>query len=103
MVVETWVMPLAFAGAGSTGIPTGLVKMLRLRRLARMARLMRAFPELVAMIKGVKVAARAVASALIMDIMLIYIFGVVIHLIVKECKPDDPECSSLNKRFRGLM
>merc|ERR1712224_798110 len=67
-----------------------------------MARLMKAFPELVAMIKGIKVAARAVSSALLMDVMLIYIFGVVLHLVIKECETTDPTCSSLDKRWRGL-
>ena len=34
---------------------------------------MRAFPELVAMVKGVKVASRAVGSALLMLFLLVYV------------------------------
>jgi len=83
MVLETWILPV-FLGSGGLGIPTGMVKMLRLLRLARMARLMRAFPELVAMIKGVRVASRAVLSALLMNVMLIYIFGVIMNIMLKE-------------------
>merc|ERR1719272_1098938 len=84
MVIETWVMPIAFAGAGSTGIPTGLIKMLRLLRLARMARLMRSLPELMAMIKGVKQASRAVGSALLLLVILVYVFAIIMFTLLKD-------------------
>jgi len=83
MVIETWVMPIAFAGAGSTGIPTGLIKMLRLLRLARMARLMRSLPELMAMIKGVKQASRAVGSALLLLVILVYVFAIIMFTLLR--------------------
>jgi len=97
MVAETWFMPIAFAGSGGTGIPTGLVKMLRLLRLARMARLMRSFPELIAMIKGVKVASRAVGSALMMLTGLVYVFAIIMFTLLKDAKA--PE---VHERFSTL-
>eukprot|EP00747_Dinoflagellata_sp_TGD_P219202 gnl/TRDRNA2_/TRDRNA2_91353_c0_seq2.p1 gnl/TRDRNA2_/TRDRNA2_91353_c0~~gnl/TRDRNA2_/TRDRNA2_91353_c0_seq2.p1 ORF type:complete len:671 (+),score=144.58 gnl/TRDRNA2_/TRDRNA2_91353_c0_seq2:108-2120(+) len=83
MIIETWIIPFALSSAGGIG-PTGMIKMLRLLRLARMARLMRGFPELVAMIKGVKVASRAVGSALLMLVFLLYIFAIIMHMLLKE-------------------
>jgi hypothetical protein len=85
MITETWILPFTLGSAG-TGIPTGMVKMFRLLRLFRMARLMRAFPELVAMIKGVRVAAKAVLSALFLAVMLIYIFGVIMFITVQNAE-----------------
>eukprot|EP00927_Polykrikos_kofoidii_P001665 TRINITY_DN10635_c0_g7_i1.p1 TRINITY_DN10635_c0_g7~~TRINITY_DN10635_c0_g7_i1.p1 ORF type:complete len:721 (-),score=155.81 TRINITY_DN10635_c0_g7_i1:205-2367(-) len=78
---------------------SGLVKLLRLLRLARVARLMRAFPELVAMIKGVKEASRAVGSALMMVLLLIYIFAIIMHMSMQEFIGDDP---LLAERFTTL-
>jgi len=95
MVVETWIFPVALSGG--TGIPSGLIKLVRLLRLARMARLMRAFPELLAMIKGVKVASRAVGSALVMLIGLIYVFAIIMFTLLKDVT--DEQVSS---RFRRL-
>lgn len=101
MVVETWVMPIAFAGAGSTGIPTGLIKMLRLLRLARMARLMRSLPELMAMIKGVKQASRAVGSALLLLVILVYVFAIIMFTLLKDEK--DPLIQERFKRLGTVM
>lgn len=97
MVIETWILPIAFAGSGGTGIPTGLVKMLRLLRLARMARLMRSFPELVAMIKGVKQASRAVGSALLLLVGLVYVFAIIMFTLLKEEKDE-----TVKERFGRL-
>lgn len=99
MVIETWVVPVAFAGSGGTGIPTGLVKMLRLLRLARMARLMRAFPELVAMMKGVRVASRAVGSALLMLVGLVYVFSIIMFTLLKDFQED----ALVHERFHRLF
>jgi len=79
MIGETWIMTIL--GGVDLGIPLGFIKMLRLLRLARMARLMRAFPELVAMMKGVKAASRAVGSALLMLVFNVYIFAIIMHMI----------------------
>lgn len=98
MVLETWMNPIFFGGA-STGLPTGMVKLLRLLRLARMARLMRAFPELVAMIKGVREASRAVGSALMMVLLLIYIFAIIMHMLMQSYVDKD---ELLAERFQTL-
>lgn len=95
MTIETWILPVALSGG--TGIPSGLVKLVRLLRLARMARIMRAFPDLVAMIKGVKVASRAVLSALLMLLGLIYVFAIILFTLLKEV--DD---EAVHERFRRL-
>jgi hypothetical protein len=45
---------------------------------------MRSLPELITMVKGMKVAARAVASSLLMVAMLIYVFSIVLHMIISD-------------------
>jgi len=87
MVVETWL--LFFVGSGGIGLPTGLVKLLRLLRLARMARLVRMFPELVAMIKGVRQAGRAVGSALLLLILNLYVFAIIIYELLADYLRDN--------------
>lgn len=100
MLIETVILPPILTGA--LGIPTGLVKLVRLLRLARMARLMRAFPELLAMIKGVKVAARAVSSALLMMIGLIYVFAIILFTLLKGHPAESPAEIIIDSRFRRL-
>lgn len=92
MVCETWVVPYLVSGQGAG--PLSLLKMLRLLRLARMARLMRAFPELCAMIKGVKVASRAVGSALAMLVALLYVTSIIMYMLLRDgnyAYPKDPD------------
>jgi len=83
MVFETWVLPMlqAMAGAGGgSGLPTGPLRLLRMARMARMGRLMRAMPELVTMIKGMVVAMRAMASTLLLLMIITYVFAIVMFL-----------------------
>ena len=58
--------------------------MLRLCRLARMTRLMRCMPELVTMVKGMRVASRAVGSALLMLVSLTYVFALPMYAQLKQ-------------------
>eukprot|EP00929_Paragymnodinium_shiwhaense_P095704 TRINITY_DN5697_c0_g2_i2.p1 TRINITY_DN5697_c0_g2~~TRINITY_DN5697_c0_g2_i2.p1 ORF type:complete len:675 (-),score=131.97 TRINITY_DN5697_c0_g2_i2:462-2486(-) len=112
MILETWVMPIVTLGGGKTagtGPLTGIIKLLRLLRLTRMARLCRACPELMAMIKGVRCAGRAVGSALLMLIFLVYVFAVIMHTLVKGVDEDErlarivPEDQHLvAKRFKSI-
>jgi len=74
MVFETWIMTYLLQGFIAVPFPTSMIKLFRLLRLARMVRLTKALPELVAMVKGVKVASRAVGSALLMMFLLIMFF-----------------------------
>lgn len=45
---------------------------------------MRALPELITMIKGMRVASRAVASSLLMLSILVYVFAIVVHMFLKD-------------------
>eukprot|EP00927_Polykrikos_kofoidii_P001663 TRINITY_DN10635_c0_g6_i1.p1 TRINITY_DN10635_c0_g6~~TRINITY_DN10635_c0_g6_i1.p1 ORF type:complete len:766 (-),score=142.67 TRINITY_DN10635_c0_g6_i1:342-2639(-) len=96
MVFETWLAP--FVITESSTAPVGMVKLLRLLRLARMARLMRAFPELVAMIKGLREASRAVGSSMMMVLLLIYIFAIIMKMLMEPYLADP----LLHERFETL-
>eukprot|EP00811_Abedinium_folium_P022542 NODE_3193_length_2076_cov_16.446383.p1 GENE.NODE_3193_length_2076_cov_16.446383~~NODE_3193_length_2076_cov_16.446383.p1 ORF type:complete len:593 (+),score=162.48 NODE_3193_length_2076_cov_16.446383:123-1901(+) len=85
MILETWIMPIIFDALDFTGkMPTGPLRLLRLLRLSRLARLMRFFPELMTMVKAMRAALRAVSSSLAMVLILIYAFGIVLHMVMKE-------------------
>lgn len=85
MVLETWIMASIESIYGSSGgrLPTAPIRLLRLLRLARMVRLMRYFPEVMTMVKGVKKAFRAMGSALLLLICLVYMFAMIMHMIMK--------------------
>lgn len=55
-----------------------------------MARLLRVLPELVTMMKGIRMASRAVMSSLLMVLSMIYIFAIVLNMMMK----DDPSVES---------
>jgi voltage-gated sodium channel len=83
MVVETWVFPILFlmfnisaSGLRNTQV-LRLLKLARLTRIARMARLMSAFPEVMVIITGIKVASRAVFVTMVLLCFVIYIFAIV--------------------------
>lgn len=84
MVAETWVLTLVvlFIGGVGGGMPTGPLRLLRLLRLSRLVRLLREMPELLTLINGMRVAARAVSSALLLICMLNYVFGIVLLMFM---------------------
>jgi len=85
MVVETWgILLISVMVDAGNGLPTGPLRLLRLLRLSRMARLMRSFPELVTMVKGMKAASRAMCSSLLLLALLVYSFGIVLHMFLKD-------------------
>mmetsp|Transcript_113929 Transcript_113929/g.317242 ORF Transcript_113929/g.317242 Transcript_113929/m.317242 type:complete len:648 (-) Transcript_113929:112-2055(-) len=105
MVMETWLMPLIFILSGAEGgsLPTGPLRLLRLLRLTRMARLMRALPELLTMVKGMKVASRAVSSSLLMILLLVYVFAIVMHMLLKDEESVHEQFSSLPRCMWTLL
>jgi hypothetical protein len=67
-----------------TQLPVQQLRILRLLRLTRMARLVRSVPELVAMTYGLAAGIRACASAVFMNIIMIYAFGIALLAILKN-------------------
>lgn len=86
MVLETLILPflLPVVSQGSSPPPTGFLRLLRLLRLSRLIRLLRSIPELVTIVKGMRAAIRAVASTFVMIIVLIYVFGILMMLLMKD-------------------
>merc|ERR1711976_541894 len=62
MIFETWVMTLytaSLAGdmtGGANGSFLRIIRLVRLTRMARMVRILRSFPELIILIRGIRVA-----------------------------------------------
>lgn len=93
MVAETWIMPNV-----GLAINAGPLRLLRLLRLSRLVRLARSLPELVTMVKGMRVASRAVSSSLLMISLMIYVFGIVLQMVMS----DTAMGTELEDRFQSL-
>eukprot|EP00929_Paragymnodinium_shiwhaense_P080033 TRINITY_DN41718_c0_g1_i2.p1 TRINITY_DN41718_c0_g1~~TRINITY_DN41718_c0_g1_i2.p1 ORF type:complete len:684 (-),score=171.06 TRINITY_DN41718_c0_g1_i2:130-2181(-) len=83
MVAETWLLSLGFLISGSReavgdSSMLRLVRLVRLTRMARMIRLLRAFPELLALVKGIGVASRSVFFTAILMLIVTYMFAIVL-------------------------
>mmetsp|Transcript_3370 Transcript_3370/g.7912 ORF Transcript_3370/g.7912 Transcript_3370/m.7912 type:complete len:572 (-) Transcript_3370:1863-3578(-) len=90
MIVETWLMPVFFAGGG--GLSTlAILRLLRLARLTRMVRIMRSVPELLTLIKGMVRATKSVASTLALLIIFLYVFGLVFAMQYKDFIMHNPD------------
>ncbi|CAE7256265.1 para, partial [Symbiodinium pilosum] len=94
MVAETWVLTILFAAMGTgLNVPTGSLRLLRLLRLSRLVRLLRSAPELLTLINGMRVASRAVSSALLLIILLNYVFAIVLLLFLADIEDEDVQAS----------
>eukprot|EP00930_Biecheleria_cincta_P043119 TRINITY_DN29647_c0_g1_i1.p1 TRINITY_DN29647_c0_g1~~TRINITY_DN29647_c0_g1_i1.p1 ORF type:complete len:592 (+),score=120.23 TRINITY_DN29647_c0_g1_i1:38-1813(+) len=84
MVMETWILPIALAGA-STKIFQNLrwLRLIRLTRLARIVRILRAVPELVIMIKAILVSLKTVSYIFALLIVVGYFFGVAFVILTE--------------------
>lgn len=86
MVLETWVFPslVQIFGIDTSGLRAGPIRLVRLLRLTRLTRILRALPELCTMVKGMYIALRAVMSALLMLVLLVYVFAILMHSFLKD-------------------
>ncbi|CAE7839118.1 para [Symbiodinium necroappetens] len=90
MIAETWVLTIIIAVMGaSTSMPTGPLRLLRLLRLSRLVRLIRSAPELLTLINGMRVASRAVSSALLLIGLITYVFAIVLLMFLKPVAEND--------------
>ncbi|CAE8619686.1 unnamed protein product [Polarella glacialis] len=87
-IFDTWLMTaiLAITNTQTVALPTvgSALKLLRLLRLSRLVRLVRCLPELLTLINGMREAARAVGSSLLLVAILIYMFGIVMHMFLSS-------------------
>lgn len=83
MLLDTWVMPILEIILGFEGDLPG-IGLLRLLRLARMVRICHALPELATLMKGIFVATRAVGSAILLLIVIIYAWAIAMHTLLKD-------------------
>jgi len=104
MVGETWLLPLVLVIVGQQQLDHGVkgltilrtVRMMRLTRLGRIARLLRAVPEVLTLLKGIVEAMRSVFFTLLLQFVLLYVFGVVFKIqseedeMLKQIFPDVP-------------
>lgn len=82
MAWETWIEVALFLiyGIGGHGGRAAAIlrvfRMLRLTRVARLARIIRLMPELMILVKGMVIATRSVGAAMLLLLVIIYIFAV---------------------------
>ncbi|CAE7191499.1 CACNA1H [Symbiodinium sp. KB8] len=97
MVFETWILSIVLLivqSADGGGVATGPLRLLRLLRLSRLVRLLRSLPELLTLVNGMRAAARAVISALMLIIGLNYVFAIIINMFLRDIQY--PMCSDGN-------
>eukprot|EP00931_Biecheleriopsis_adriatica_P038361 TRINITY_DN21983_c0_g1_i1.p1 TRINITY_DN21983_c0_g1~~TRINITY_DN21983_c0_g1_i1.p1 ORF type:complete len:635 (-),score=154.87 TRINITY_DN21983_c0_g1_i1:18-1922(-) len=79
MIGETWVLTAVVLLGSGANIPfgnTGVLRLFRLLRLSRMARMLRSMPELMILIKGMTAAARSVTIVTILQMLVLFVFGI---------------------------
>lgn len=80
MVMETWVLLIVMAAAGSDGGPpiggTSILRLFRLLRLSRLMRMLRSLPELMILIKGLVTAMKSVSYVMGLLVLITYVFAI---------------------------
>merc|ERR1719214_433975 len=80
MVMETWVMLIVVAAAGSGESPLGgntsILRLFRLLRLSRLMRMLRSLPELMILIKGMATAMKSVGYVMALLLIVTYVFAI---------------------------
>jgi len=101
MILETWVLaPLQkLMTENEVTLPIELFRLFRLMRLSRLSRLMKNVPELVTMCKGLLQGARACCASIFMIFILVYIFGIALHSVMK----DEDEMNARLARENGVQ
>lgn len=102
VVAETWIYPnvlQTFTKNQTTGQIGGMGRMIRLVRLVRIGKLFQVFPELVTMVKGMVAGIRSVHAALMILLLLVYIFAIVLNIVAG----DEDEVQHFFGTVRGSM
>eukprot|EP00931_Biecheleriopsis_adriatica_P021903 TRINITY_DN14197_c0_g1_i1.p1 TRINITY_DN14197_c0_g1~~TRINITY_DN14197_c0_g1_i1.p1 ORF type:complete len:770 (-),score=142.26 TRINITY_DN14197_c0_g1_i1:95-2404(-) len=105
VIFETWIMAVIFKtmGISNGGVTTAPLRLMRLLRLSRLVRIMRSLPEMITIVKGMAVAFRAVGSSLLMIGVLTYVFGIILHMLLKDQASQDEEYGFYFKRLHLCM
>eukprot|EP00929_Paragymnodinium_shiwhaense_P049805 TRINITY_DN25116_c1_g1_i2.p1 TRINITY_DN25116_c1_g1~~TRINITY_DN25116_c1_g1_i2.p1 ORF type:complete len:704 (+),score=176.66 TRINITY_DN25116_c1_g1_i2:185-2296(+) len=93
MLGEFLLLPFLAAGADMSDL--SMIRMIRLLRLARMVRFIRSVPEIMTLLRSMKVAFRSVMSTLTLLLIFLYVFAIIFK---SQLKPDDKE-GYLARRF----
>lgn len=91
MVWETWVEVAIYHWYGSHTIRGGrqssvlrIARLLRISRVARVSLLLKSMPELVVLLHGMAMALRSAFAVLVMEGLIIYIYGIIFTLLLKH-------------------
>lgn len=98
MIVETWILPI-FKASG----PLSQLSVLRLLRLLRMVKFMRFVPELQIIAKGLVASVRAVASTALLQVLLLYVFGIFFTTFYHQGPADDKDDIPPSAQLFGSM
>lgn len=86
MVLETWVVSCAalmFGWHEGGDMPNvfilRLMRVVRLTRITRLVRIMQSFPELFCLVKGLAAAVRSVTSFMLFQMVVMYIFAIILR------------------------
>lgn len=105
MASEVWVLAAleAFLGSSVISLPTEPFRLLRLFRLTRMTRLMKSIPELLTLVKGLVRAMKAVSASIFMVLLLVYIFAILLHMLLKDNAVNETMFEEEGRHFVSLL
>jgi len=98
MLMDTYVLFLLFDSRN-----LGSFRLMRLFRLARFSRLMRASPELMTMFKAMSAGTRAAGSAILMLVLLIYVFAIAMNSLLKDEEAVHARFGDISKSMWTLL
>lgn len=96
-ILDLLVLPVALSGKKASSSQLSLLRIGRLLRLSRLVRFMRAVPELVSLMKSIRIAAKPVVWTLVLVFLIIYVFAVIFR---HQLTPED---AYLHDHFTGLI
>lgn len=102
MIFEAWIMPVVDLVFANLPFLLSITKLLRLLRLSRMLRLSQFLPELATMLHGMRMAGRAVLSSAVLLIIMVYVFGAIMHTILSKELNFEQNFSSLPRCMMTL-
>lgn len=94
MVLESWFLPIFFAAGVDADRNDPFMQIVRIARIARMVRIARALPQIMTLVRGAQHACYALLATLLTLFILVYTFGIVLHILLQDEPVFAKSCSS---------
>jgi len=108
IVLETWLLPAAYAIAGSDGVSNNMrivtiFRLLRFLKVLRLAKVIRQLPELVIIIRGIVFAYKAISFTILLIGITIYAGALVFRVLLEGTEIGAARFASVPMAFMTLL